>query len=74
MTARETLRFRARFFYKGPKNLVEDRISETLDLVGLSDKADRPIKGYSGGELQRLGICPSPGELSRPPYLGRTGR
>jgi ABC-2 type transport system ATP-binding protein len=57
MTARETLRFRARFFYKGPKNLIEDRVAETLDLVGLSDKADRPIKGYSGGELQRLGIA-----------------
>jgi ABC-2 type transport system ATP-binding protein len=57
MTARETLRFRARFFYKGPKKLIEDRIAETLDLVGLSDKSDRPIKGFSGGELQRLGIA-----------------
>jgi ABC-2 type transport system ATP-binding protein len=25
--------------------------------VGLSDKADRPIKGFSGGERQRLGIA-----------------
>ena len=57
MTARETLRFRARFFYKGPKNRVEERIAETLELVRLSDKADRPIKGFSGGELQRLGIA-----------------
>ena len=31
-------------------------VTETLDLVGLERKADRPIKGFSGGELQRLGI------------------
>jgi ABC-2 type transport system ATP-binding protein len=57
MTARETLRFRARFFYAGPKAAIEARIAETLELVGLEDKADRPIKGFSGGELQRLGIA-----------------
>jgi len=32
-------------------------VAETLELVGLSDKADRPIKGFSGGERQRLGIA-----------------
>lgn len=57
MTARETLRFRARFFYRGPKPEIEARIAETLELVGLENKADRPIKGFSGGELQRLGIA-----------------
>src|SRR5690349_2098824 len=57
LTARETLRFTARFFYKGPARALEKRIDETLDLVGLSDKADRPIKGFSGGERQRLGIA-----------------
>jgi ABC-2 type transport system ATP-binding protein len=31
-------------------------VAETLELVGLADKADRPIRGFSGGELQRLGI------------------
>jgi ABC-2 type transport system ATP-binding protein len=56
MTAREVLRYTARFFYSGPKKLIEERVSETLQLVGLEDKADRPIKGYSGGERQRLGI------------------
>jgi len=56
-TARETLRFTARFFYSGPAPAIEARIAETLDLVGLSDKADRPIKGFSGGERQRLGIA-----------------
>jgi ABC-2 type transport system ATP-binding protein len=57
MTARETMRFAARFFYKGPKDVIEARIEETLELVGLEDKADRPIKGFSGGERQRLGIA-----------------
>jgi ABC-2 type transport system ATP-binding protein len=57
MTARETMRFAARFFYKGPKEAIEQRIEETLELVGLEDKADRPIRGFSGGERQRLGIA-----------------
>jgi ABC-2 type transport system ATP-binding protein len=57
MTARETLRFTAHFFFTGPKAAIEERIQETLELVGLEDKADRPIKGFSGGERQRLGIA-----------------
>jgi ABC-2 type transport system ATP-binding protein len=57
MTARETLRFTARFFYSGPSGMLEERIKETLELVGIADKADRPIKGFSGGERQRLGIA-----------------
>ena len=46
-----------RFFYSGPKDLLEARIEEMLGLTGLADKADRPIKGFSGGERQRLGIA-----------------
>jgi len=57
MTARETLRFKARFFYVGPKAEIENRVQEMLEMVGLVDKADRPIKGFSGGERQRLGIA-----------------
>jgi ABC-2 type transport system ATP-binding protein len=57
MTARETLRFTAKFFYSGPSRMIEERIKETLELVGIADKADRPIKGFSGGERQRLGIA-----------------
>lgn len=56
-TARETLRFTMGFFYSGPKAKIETRIAETLGLVGLADKADRPIRGFSGGEMQRLGIA-----------------
>jgi ABC-2 type transport system ATP-binding protein len=57
MTARETLRFTAGFFFKGPEKAIEERVDEMLDLVDLAEKADRPIKGFSGGERQRLGIA-----------------
>ena len=56
MTARQTLDFTARFFFRGPEAEIKNRVQETLDLVGLTDKADRPIKTFSGGERQRLGI------------------
>jgi ABC-2 type transport system ATP-binding protein len=57
MTARQILRFTAEFFFKGPKKAIEDRVDEMLDLFDLVDKADRPIKTFSGGERQRLGIA-----------------
>lgn len=67
MTARETLRFVARFFYSGPKEAIEERVAETLTLVGLEDKADRPVKGFSGGERQRLGLAQA--QVNRPELL-----
>jgi ABC-2 type transport system ATP-binding protein len=57
MTARQIIGYTARFFYRGPKDLIEARVQETLELVGLEDKADRPVRGFSGGERQRLGIA-----------------
>jgi ABC-2 type transport system ATP-binding protein len=57
MSARETLRFTARFFFSGPQAKIEARVNEMLKLVGLQDKADRPVKGFSGGERQRLGLA-----------------
>jgi len=57
MSARQTLRFTAEFFFKGPKKAIEDRVDEMLELVDLQEKADRPIKTFSGGERQRLGIA-----------------
>ncbi len=57
MTARETLRFAAGFFFSGPADRIESRVGEMLELVGIQDKADRPIKTLSGGETQRLGIA-----------------
>jgi ABC-2 type transport system ATP-binding protein len=57
MTARQTLRFTARFFFKGPAKAIEERVDEMLALVELTGKADRSIKTFSGGERQRLGIA-----------------
>ena len=57
MTARQTLRFTAGFFFKGPQKAIEERVAEMLHLVDLEGKADRPIKSFSGGERQRLGIA-----------------
>jgi ABC-2 type transport system ATP-binding protein len=57
MTARQIIGYTARFFYRGPKDLLEARVQEMLELVGLEEKADRPVRGFSGGERQRLGIA-----------------
>ena len=57
MSARETLNFTARFFFRGPRPKIEARVEEVLDLVGLEEKADRPVNGFSGGERQRLGLA-----------------
>jgi len=67
MTARETLRFSARFFYTGPKRAIEQRVAQALELAGLSDSADRPTKGFSGGERQRLGIAQA--QINHPDLL-----
>jgi ABC-2 type transport system ATP-binding protein len=67
MTPRETLRFTARFFYSGPKDRLEAHIDETLELVGLEDLADRPTRGFSGGERQRLGIAQA--QINNPELL-----
>ena len=57
MTARETLRFAAGFFFSGPADRIESRVGEMLEMVGIQDKADRAIRTLSGGETQRLGIA-----------------
>jgi ABC-2 type transport system ATP-binding protein len=57
MTARQTLRFIAKFFFAGPQKEIEQRVDEMLELFDLAEKADRPIKTFSGGERQRLGIA-----------------
>jgi ABC-2 type transport system ATP-binding protein len=67
MTARETLHFAARFFYTGPYTAIEERVDESLALVGLVEKADRAVRGFSGGEMQRLGIAQA--QINRPDLL-----
>ena len=67
MTARQTLEYTAGFFYAGPQAEINKRVDEMIELVGLEDKADRPIKGFSGGERQRLGIAQA--EINYPDLL-----
>lgn len=57
MTARELLGFTCRFFFRGSDRQFKHRVEEMIELVGLENKADRPVKGFSGGEKQRLGIA-----------------
>lgn len=67
MTARQTLDYTAKFFYVGPQAEIDKRVNEMIELVGLQGKADRPIKGFSGGERQRLGIAQA--EVNYPDLL-----
>jgi ABC-2 type transport system ATP-binding protein len=54
MTGRQTLAY-VGSFYAGMQTRA--RCDELLELVGLTDAADRPTKTYSGGMRQRLGIA-----------------
>ncbi|HSM72246.1 MAG TPA: ABC transporter ATP-binding protein, partial [Anaerolineales bacterium] len=67
MTARQMLDYTARFLYAGPQSEIDKRVNEMIELVGLEGKADRPIKGFSGGERQRLGIAQA--EINYPDLL-----
>ena len=40
-----------------PKDQIESRVTELLEVVGLSDKADAPISTLSGGQKQRIAIA-----------------
>ncbi|CAB1213746.1 methionine ABC transporter ATP-binding protein [Acinetobacter bouvetii] len=40
-----------------PKEQIQARVQEVLDLVGLTDKADRYPSQLSGGQKQRVGIA-----------------
>ncbi|MBY5162044.1 ABC transporter ATP-binding protein [Salsipaludibacter albus] len=56
LTARETLQFTAGFFFR-PGPGVDRRIDDLVELVGLQDRAERPVGAFSGGERQRLGLA-----------------
>ncbi|MGF1571182.1 MAG: ABC transporter ATP-binding protein [Nodosilinea sp.] len=57
LTPRQTLQFCASFFPPLRGERLADRIQATLELVGLAGKEDRQVKGFSGGEKQRLGLA-----------------
>ena len=54
--ARDVLRFVARRYVHGSRGAIEERVAETLTLVGLTERSDRRVQALSGGERQRLGI------------------
>jgi ABC-2 type transport system ATP-binding protein len=56
MTGRDNLRFTARLGGL-PRDQIEESITQALDRVRLADAADRPVKTYSRGMRQRLGIA-----------------
>jgi ABC-2 type transport system ATP-binding protein len=55
-TGRELLALQGELFGMGRRD-SKARASELLDLVGLSDAADRRIDGYSGGMRRRLDLA-----------------
>ena len=56
LSAKEFLRYIA--VIKGLTfNNVNQRVDECIDMVGLAEKADMPMAGYSGGMKQRVGIA-----------------
>jgi ABC-2 type transport system ATP-binding protein len=57
MRVYRVLQFVARRFVTGSRQAIDDRIEETLALVGLSGKEARRVGDLSGGELRRLGIA-----------------
>lgn len=56
LTGRENLLLQARLNHI-PKNLVERRIDEILDLIELTDKQNEAVITYSGGMRKRLDIA-----------------
>jgi heme exporter protein A len=52
LTARENLRFHARLH-----SVAFDRIEALLERVGLTGRADEPVRTLSRGTVQRLAVC-----------------
>jgi ABC-2 type transport system ATP-binding protein len=65
-TGRENLTLQGRVQGLRGKDL-RGRVDELLELVGLSDAADRVVSGYSGGMKRRLDVAM--GLVHRPPVL-----
>jgi ABC-2 type transport system ATP-binding protein len=56
LTGRENMMLHATLYDIGPTD-AKKRIGELLDLVGLADRADSPMKTYSGGMRRRLELA-----------------
>jgi ABC-2 type transport system ATP-binding protein len=66
LTGRENLLLEARLNHI-PKNLIDKRIDEVLELIELKDKQDQAVITFSGGMRKRLDIAG--GLLHRPKVL-----
>ena len=55
-TGRELLRLQSRL-YNVPRGETEERVAHLLDVVDLTEDADRRIGGYSGGMQRRLDLA-----------------
>ena len=66
LTGRENLLLQARLNHI-PKDQIDKRIDDVLDLIELSDKQNDPVVTYSGGMRKRLDIAG--GLLHRPKVL-----
>ncbi|RJL34119.1 ATP-binding cassette domain-containing protein [Bailinhaonella thermotolerans] len=56
LTAAQNLRFHAEL-YSVPKDVVEPRMRQVLEMVGLQDRRDDRVDTYSGGMKRRLEIA-----------------
>jgi heme exporter protein A len=54
LTPRENLRFVATLHHL---DAIEERVQRALEDVGLEARADRPVRGFSRGMLQRLALA-----------------
>jgi ABC-2 type transport system ATP-binding protein len=55
LSARENLRFFGRL-HRLPRERLEDRVAQVLQVIGLEERADDLAKEYSGGMQRRLNI------------------
>ncbi|MFJ8011889.1 ABC transporter ATP-binding protein [Streptomyces sp. NPDC096339] len=66
MTGHENLHYFGQL-YDVPRQVLRERITHLLDLVGLTDAAHTPVERYSRGMTQRLAIAR--GLINDPDYL-----
>jgi ABC-2 type transport system ATP-binding protein len=67
LTGREFLKFYGQISGRIPRAELESRAQILLDRVGLGSAGDRPLRGYSKGMLQRIGIAQA--LIHRPEFI-----